>query len=141
MDRPQARMKEECLESVVAFNLDLLFPGEDLLLVNTQSKLMAVADIVAIDPLGILRVMELKTKPAKRDDLEKQVISYAVGTDGPFNWLDAMAKDITFFPEAVVMAIEGSRQTSKRRRSAKALLKKRFPRSGGKITTVSDKPS
>ena len=36
MTRTASRMKEECLENVVALNLDLLFPGEDLVLVGNQ---------------------------------------------------------------------------------------------------------
>jgi hypothetical protein len=37
-------MQEECLESVAAFNFDLLFPGEDLLLVRVGSnKVQAIS--------------------------------------------------------------------------------------------------
>lgn len=40
----QDRMQEECLESVVGFNLDPLFPGEDLLLVRAGSnKVQAIS--------------------------------------------------------------------------------------------------
>src|SRR5688572_26493576 len=56
MRSTRARMCEECLESLVALNLDALFPGEELLLLGTQSQIQPVADVTAIDRLGILRL-------------------------------------------------------------------------------------
>jgi len=62
----RSRMKEECLESVVAFNLDTLFPGEDLLLVCTEFGAWKAADLLAVGPFGYRRLMELKKRPMAR---------------------------------------------------------------------------
>jgi hypothetical protein len=71
-------MKEECLESVVFANLDTLFPGEALLPIRCQDSLMRDTDILAIDPLGCLRVFELKKQAVQADDLRSQAFSYAL---------------------------------------------------------------
>lgn len=109
MSSAKSRMKEECLESLVAYNLDVLFPGEGLLLVNTQAQMNRTADVTAVDPLGILRVIEVKKTPVTRDDLEDQVISYAVGNASLADWQYTMADEVTFLPEQVALAIEGFR--------------------------------
>jgi hypothetical protein len=105
----RTRMIEECLESLVAFNLDILFPDEHLLLVNTQHQIMNVADVLAVDPLGMVRVMELKKESVKRGDLETQVISYALHRQSQTPWPKLLAQAISFLPERIEMSIEGFR--------------------------------
>jgi hypothetical protein len=109
MAHSRARLKEECLESIVALNLDLLFPDEGLLLVNTQHQIMNVADVLAVDALGWLRVMELKKQSVKRGDLEDQVISYALHRQCQTSWDHLLTQAIPQLPERIELAIEGFR--------------------------------
>lgn len=109
MSAPTARMLEESLESVVSFNLSELFPGERLLLVNTQHQIMNVADVLAVDPVGWVRVMELKKQPAGRGDLEDQVISYALHRQCQRPWPDLLAEALPELPERTALALEAFR--------------------------------
>src|SRR4051794_27790164 len=131
MSTAGSRMAEECLESAVAFNLDVLFPGEDLLLVDTQSALSRAADVTAVDPLGLLRVMELKKTPAGRADLEGQVVSYAVGDQPVAAWAARMAEAVTDLPpERVQLAVEGFRGNRQVKKMGRGDVEAVFPDAG-----------
>lgn len=103
------RMHEEALETVIAFNLDKLFPREQLLLVNTQHSIGSMADVVAIDGLGFARLMELKAQPTHLDgDLWAQALSYglrAVG-ESQTSWHRELGQALPRFPEDTVLRAE-----------------------------------
>ncbi|MFW6135968.1 MAG: hypothetical protein ACOC7N_04015 [Chloroflexota bacterium] len=109
MTSRKTRMQEECLESVVAFNLDMLFPGEDLLLVCTQFTAPASGDILALDPFGQLRLLELKKTATSLAGLENQVISYGIDRDRLPPWEELLARSIPGLPERVEVRLEGFR--------------------------------
>lgn len=101
------RMQEECLESVIAFNLDVLFPDEDLLLICTQFMAQDSGDILALDPCGYLRLLELKKEPTSLAALENQVVSYGIDRDRLPTWEELMARGIPGLPERVEVRLEG----------------------------------
>ena len=101
------RMQEECLESVIAFNLDALCPDEDLLLICTQFMAQDSGDILALDPCGYLRLLELKKEPTSLAALENQVVSYGIDRDRLPTWEELMARGIPGLPERVEVRLEG----------------------------------
>ncbi len=103
MKTVKSRTCEECLESLVALNLERLFLGEELLLVATQSQISPMADVIALDMLGTLRLMELKKTPVRRDELEDQVLSYGVAGHDLHRWQDQLARATTDLPERVAI--------------------------------------
>ena len=105
----KTRMQEECLESVVAFNLDTLFSDEDLLLACTEFGAWKAADVLAVGPFGYLRLMELKKRPTSLGELENQVISYGIDRDRLPAWDVQMAQALTYLPEQVELGLEGFR--------------------------------
>lgn len=105
----ESRMQEECLESVVAFNLDLLFPGEDLLLIGVRSMGWRTADVLALDPLGVLRLMELKKTPVRMGDLQDQIVSYGIIRSTVPAWDHLIARDFFDLPERIELSLEGFR--------------------------------
>ena len=109
MTRSGSRMQEECLENVVALNLDLLFPGEDLLLVGNQFPDWGEADILAIDRFGLLRLMELKKGPANLGALQEQAIGYGLARDYMPGWKEHMARGLPYLPERIELGLEGFR--------------------------------
>jgi len=109
MTRSSSRMQEECLEHVVALNLDLLFPGEDLLLVGNQFPNWGEADILAIDCFGLLRLMELKKGPANLGALQDQAVGYGLARDYRPPWTELMARGLPYLPERIELGLEGFR--------------------------------
>jgi hypothetical protein len=112
MRSPKMRMHEEGLETAIAYNLRDLFPGEELLLVQTQKAISSDADIIAMDPLGISRVMELKAKPTSFDSgLWAQALSYGLRAVGetPTTWHLQLARALPRFPEDVSLSAEALR--------------------------------
>ncbi|MFH1469410.1 MAG: hypothetical protein ABIO70_33805 [Pseudomonadota bacterium] len=99
--RSLPRMMEECIESVVAANLSILFPDEDILLVNAQDSLLRDADILAIDPIGCVRVFELKRVPVRKTDISNQAFSYGLAVAGmPSDyWITKLANRLPCWPE------------------------------------------
>ena len=109
MSRAGSRMQEECLESVVAFNLDVLFPDEDLLLLGIRPVGWRSPDVLALDPLGFLRLMELKPKPTRFSDLRDQLLSYGLARETLTAWEDLTAKDFPDLPERIDLSLEAFR--------------------------------
>lgn len=121
------RMQEECLESVVAFNLDTLFPGEDLLLARVGGTAWRASDILAVDPFGYLRVMELKKTQTSRGDLENQVISYGINRAGRPPWQEQLAQALPYLPEHVDLRLEGFKVNGRTRTAGGAFVKRHAP--------------
>ena len=111
MTSTKTAMREECLESIVGLNLDLLFPDERLLLVSVESSLASEADVVAIDPLGSLRLLELKQQPVKASDLRDQVVSYGIreAHQSDDAWEASLARFLPHAPEGIQLGVEGFR--------------------------------
>lgn len=120
MSDTKARMKEECLESVVALNLDVLFPDEHLLLIDTQEQLRGGVDVAAIDATGCLRLMELKREPIDKDDLLGQALSYSIGqaARGTTAWQRDLACALLFLPEKLARSVEGFRHDERSKGAA-----------------------
>lgn len=68
---------EECVETLVAGNLQTFFPGWYLRLCQMSNAGWGVPDLVAVDPAGGLHVFELKDGGAERGLLE-QGLGYAL---------------------------------------------------------------
>lgn len=109
MSSPNSRMLEECLESVVALNLDVLFPREALQLVSTQFSLVSAADITAIDPIGCLRLIEVKAQKTKHSELHAQALTYAMKELNVSEraWQGDLGVAIGVAPDWVSLAREG----------------------------------
>lgn len=116
VDQPTAwnagkREPEQSLETLVSLNLRTLFPGEDLLLLHTQDQLCPMADIAAIDPMGCLRLMEVKATAVGQDELRDQVLGYAlgeVGNDGD-QWERGLSWQLRLAPHRFALVAEGVR--------------------------------
>ena len=121
------RMQEECLETVVGFNLDLLFPGEDLLLVRAGGKAWRASDVLAVDPFGYLRVMELKKKPTSQEALEKQVISYGIHHVQRPLWQEQLAQALPDLPKQVDLRLEGFRTNQRTRTCGGTFVERHTP--------------
>ncbi len=114
-------MLEECLESVVFTNLDLLFEGERLLPIKTQFPLVREPDIVAIDPLGCLRVMEVKKTTTKAQVLRDQDVSYCMAelAKSPTAWSRDLAYSLAYFQDDYPLAVEVFRHGVSRKNNFK----------------------
>ena len=123
----RTRMKEECLESVVAFNLEVLFPREDLLLVGADFLSWKSSDVLAIDPFGYLRLMELKKVPTELEKLEEQVISYGIDHDRLPPWDVRMARGLTSFPERVENRLQGFRANQRTEKLGQSYVERHTP--------------
>jgi hypothetical protein len=123
----KSRMKEECLESVVAFNLDILFPHEDLLLVGADFLAWKSGDVLAIDPFGYLRLMELKRAPTKLEELENQVVSYGIDRDRLPPWDVRMARVLTSFPERAELRLQGFRANQRTEKLGEGYVERHTP--------------
>ncbi len=66
---------ERDLEDLLAGNMHLVFPEEDLMLLGTQRPRQEDADILALDAKGVLHVFELKRRDATAESL-LQVLRY-----------------------------------------------------------------
>lgn len=107
-----SRMVEECLESVVATNLDTLFPGINLLLIGLEDSLCIQADIQAIDPLGFVHIFELKKTKVNPSQVKDQVLSYALFEarhDADY-WKTALSAHLSVWPETLGIAIASFRR-------------------------------
>ena len=122
-----ARMQEECLESLIALNLEVLFPGEQLLLVCTQTQVSRMADVLAVDPVGMLRVIEVKKERVGHSDLEDQVVSYALQTHRLTGWPDLLAESLPDLPEALARSVEGFRQNLRAKVIGREFAREQFP--------------
>ena len=111
MQSSRSRMLEENLETVVAYNLDVLFPGERLLLVKTQFRISAEADVVAIDPLGFTRLMELKITPVRFEEVWAQALAYGIRavSQAPDSWHNELGEALQSLPEDLGLLSEALR--------------------------------
>ena len=123
----RTRMKEECLESVVAYNLDALFPREDLLLIGADFLSWKSSDVLAMDPFGYLRLMELKKAPTKLHELEKQVVSYAIDRDRHPPWNVRMAHVLTTFPERADHRLRGFKTNQRTEKLGEVYVERHTP--------------
>jgi|GEM_PF-5147291 len=128
-------LPEECLETAVWANLDVLFPDEHLLLVRVQDSLLRDADILAIDPLGCVRVFELKKTPVRVTDLEAQAVSYALTMiEGPSTgWASLLAARLPRWEADVALARLGIHLKLRTKNLRKAIVEEL----GGNATAYS----
>jgi hypothetical protein len=127
MTRAASRMKEECLENVVALNLDVLFPGEDLLLVGNQFPDWSETDLLAIDRFGLLRLMELKKGPARLGALQDQAIGYGLARDYMPDWKEHMARGLPYLPERLELGLDGFRLNERTEMLGEKFIRKHAP--------------
>ena len=122
-----SRMCEECLESLVALNLDTLFPDEHLLLTSVQEQMVAAADVTAVDPLGIVRMVELKKTEARTAELEDQVISYGIASAALSDWNHSLACGLTDLPERILLMAEAFRSDMRAKATSLQWFKRQLP--------------
>jgi len=106
----RSRMLEESLEILLATNMEALFPGECLRVVQIEDQLHPGADLVAIDPAGCMRIFELKLKnKTSESDLVAQALGYglAQASEHPRAWLSDHALLLVGLPQRLSLGYEG----------------------------------